>query len=399
MAPLVPDLISPQFDFVIAFLMGIGFGFMLEQAGFSSTRKLVGLFYGYDFTVLKVFFTAGITALTGVLLFGHLGFLNLNVIYVNPMYINSAIIGGLIMGLGFVVGGFCPGTSLCALAVGRIDALFFVFGSVFGILAFAEFYPSLEAFYNANNMGAPKISDTLGMSDATFGIALTIIAVAAFIGTSWIQDKVKGEHRVRTSALKRNYVITISAPILIFLVIQFTPNSIERLNNKVESRFESQQLDGIKTMNTDKLAFELMYHAPQYVIIDVTEADSVPQSIPTAAHVKFSELSKPQYKDLITQKYKTNIFVAENLDLAEKAAILSQEKGNKTPVVFTETVSSFRDKVFNVKQPELGAAKADIDRYRFYKNASLQLKQMEERMKLLMEPPKKVVRKAKGGCA
>ena len=111
-------MISPEFDLVIAVLLGAGFGFVLEQAGFSSTRKLVGLFYGYDFTVLKVFFTAGVTAMTGILVLGHLGALDTSAIYVNPTFLWSALIGGLIMGVGFILGGFCPGTSLCAAAVG-----------------------------------------------------------------------------------------------------------------------------------------------------------------------------------------------------------------------------------------------------------------------------------------
>ena len=51
MGPLVPFIISEEFSLIIAFFLGIGFGFILEQAGFSSTKKLVGLFYGYDFTV------------------------------------------------------------------------------------------------------------------------------------------------------------------------------------------------------------------------------------------------------------------------------------------------------------------------------------------------------------
>ena len=50
-------------DLLIALLIGIGFGFSLEQAGFSSSRKLAGMFYGYDTTVIKVFFTAAIVAL------------------------------------------------------------------------------------------------------------------------------------------------------------------------------------------------------------------------------------------------------------------------------------------------------------------------------------------------
>ena len=58
MAPLVPDIIGNEFNLVVALFIGIAFGYILEQAGFSSTKKLVGLFYGYDFTVLRVFFTA-----------------------------------------------------------------------------------------------------------------------------------------------------------------------------------------------------------------------------------------------------------------------------------------------------------------------------------------------------
>jgi hypothetical protein len=112
MGPLVPYIISEEFSLVIAFFIGIAFGFILEQAGFSSTKKLVGLFYGYDFTVLRVFFTAGITAMAGVLLMGHYGLLDLDVIYVNPTFLKSALLGGLIMGAGFIIGGFCPGTSV-----------------------------------------------------------------------------------------------------------------------------------------------------------------------------------------------------------------------------------------------------------------------------------------------
>jgi len=65
MAPFVPDIISDQLNLIVAFLLGIAFGFVLEQAGFSSSRKLAGVFYGYDFTVVRVFFTAAVTAMSG----------------------------------------------------------------------------------------------------------------------------------------------------------------------------------------------------------------------------------------------------------------------------------------------------------------------------------------------
>jgi beta-glucuronidase len=42
------------------------------------------------------------------------------------------------MGVGFVVGGFCPGTSVCGAAVGKIDGMVFVLGGLFGILIFGD---------------------------------------------------------------------------------------------------------------------------------------------------------------------------------------------------------------------------------------------------------------------
>ena len=97
MGPLVPDIITNELNLIVALLVGIAFGYILEQAGFSSSRKLTGLFYGTDFTVLRVFFTAGVTAMVGVLLLIKLGFLDGSVIYVNPTFLHSAIVGGSIM--------------------------------------------------------------------------------------------------------------------------------------------------------------------------------------------------------------------------------------------------------------------------------------------------------------
>jgi hypothetical protein len=152
MGPLVPSIISSEFDLIIALILGFGFGFILEQAGFSNARKLTGLFYGNDFVVLKVFFTAGVTAMICVLAAGHFGLLDISMIYINPTFLHSAIIGGGIMGAGFIIGGFCPGTSLCASAIGKIDGIIFVLGSFIGIYLFMEIYPLIKDVYLAGDI-------------------------------------------------------------------------------------------------------------------------------------------------------------------------------------------------------------------------------------------------------
>ena len=148
MGPLiVNDIITQNTNFFLAFLIGIGFGFVLESSGFSSSRKLAGMFYGYDTVVLKVFFTAAIVAMLGLLFMSLFDWIDLDMVYVNPTYLWSTIIGGIIMGGGFIIGGFCPGTSFCAAAIGKIDAMFFVGGIFLGIFIFAEAYPLLEGLY------------------------------------------------------------------------------------------------------------------------------------------------------------------------------------------------------------------------------------------------------------
>ena len=181
MAPLSSLYEFPEWlNMLTAFLIGTGFGFALEQAGFSSSRKLAGMFYGYDTTVLKVFFTAAIVALIGAQFLGYFGLLNLNQVYVNEFYVSASIVGGVIMGAGFIMGGFCPGTGICAMSIGKIDAMVFVAGGFAGAFLFTETYPLIEGLATAQYRGPVKINEALGLSPGVFTLVLVAAAVAMF---------------------------------------------------------------------------------------------------------------------------------------------------------------------------------------------------------------------------
>ena len=100
-----------EMSLILAFVLGTGFGFFLERAGFGSARKLAAQFYLYDMSVFKVMFTAIVTAMLGVTYLGWLGWLDLSLVYLVPTHLVPQIVGGLVLGVGFVVGGYCPGTS------------------------------------------------------------------------------------------------------------------------------------------------------------------------------------------------------------------------------------------------------------------------------------------------
>lgn len=184
-------IISPAWDNIFALLLGMGFGFALEASGFSSSRKIIGTFFGYDFVVVKVFFTAAIVASLGLLYLSYLGLVDYSLLYIQPTFVTSAIVGGIIMGIGFAMGGFCPGTSVCAAAVGRIDGLVFFGGMFIGVFIFSEAFPLFESMYYSNALGAKMINDVLGISAELFTFLLVLMAIGMFYGASWVQGKVK----------------------------------------------------------------------------------------------------------------------------------------------------------------------------------------------------------------
>lgn len=192
MGPLIPNGIIPeQWDYVIALLIGLAFGYILEASGFSSSRKLVGVFYGYDFAVLKVFFTAVLVSVIGLYYMDYLSWLDITQMYVHPTFMQSAIIGGIIMGVGFLAGGFCPGTSLTAVAIGKLDAMIFTLGLLMGIFIFSELYPILKPMLTMGDYGNITLDKSIGIPADIIILSIAVLALAAFYFSDLVRAKVK----------------------------------------------------------------------------------------------------------------------------------------------------------------------------------------------------------------
>ncbi len=191
MGPLIQQgIINPEWNSIIAFVIGISFGFILEQAGFSTARKIVGVFYGYDMTVLRVFLTAVVTASIGLLYFNYLGWIDLDLIYINPTFIWSAIVGGVLVGLGMIVGGYCPGTSFAAAAIGKIDGIVFIGGLFIGVFFYGETYNWLfKDLHEAGNLGAITMYNLLGISSGALEFFFILFAILLFWMTIVITKK------------------------------------------------------------------------------------------------------------------------------------------------------------------------------------------------------------------
>jgi len=169
-------------QYIVHLLLGFGFGFVLESAGFGNSLKLAGQFYFKDLTVLKVMFGAIVTAMVLIFAATGLGLLDYNSVWVNPTYLWPDIVGGLIMGVGFIIGGFCPGTSLVAMATRKIDGLFFVLGGLFGIFLFGETVDSFAGFWNSSYLGRFTFQDWLRMPAGVIVLGLVLLALFMFWG-------------------------------------------------------------------------------------------------------------------------------------------------------------------------------------------------------------------------
>lgn len=193
LAPLLLTGIIPAcLGFLAFFLIGLCFGFVLEQAGFSSSKNLAGVFYGYDTRVLKTFFTAAVVSALGIAYLQDFKIIDPNLINWHPTFIWGVVIGATFMGIGFIVGGFCPGTSLCAASIGKIDALIFVTGLFIGMILFGHYYGYFQ-WIHKYSLGVINAYDFLGLSKHTFLLLFSIIAAGSFWLAEFFEKKVTGK--------------------------------------------------------------------------------------------------------------------------------------------------------------------------------------------------------------
>ena len=185
MAPLE---FAPVTQIILTLAIGFAFGFVLERAGFGDARNLAAQFYLHDMRVLKVMFTAIITAMVLVFACSAVGFLDFSRVWVPPTHLGPAIVGGLVLGIGFIIGGYCPGTSLVSLSTLKVDGAFFALGVFFGSMGFAATAPRLSHFWNQTGyLGRLTLFEWLGVDAGWLVLGVFLMAIGAFAAAEWAE--------------------------------------------------------------------------------------------------------------------------------------------------------------------------------------------------------------------
>jgi uncharacterized protein len=178
-------------EMIAAVGIGLGFGFVLERAGFGRADNLAAIFYGRDFRVMRVMFTAIVTAMLGLYIFDLTGLMPLSSIGILDTFLLPQLIGGFLLGAGFIIGGYCPGTSLVAAASGKTDALFFIGGLLLGSVVFTLGYDSLAALQNSTARGRVLLHEFFHLPSGVIVLGVVIFAVGAFVAVGRIEAAVR----------------------------------------------------------------------------------------------------------------------------------------------------------------------------------------------------------------
>jgi hypothetical protein len=172
-------------QWVIGFVIGIGFGFLLEKGGVTRYDVIIGQLLLKDFTVIKIMLTAVVVGKIGVHFLRGIGVAQL---HPKPGSIGSTLIGALIFGAGFGILGYCPGTMVGAVGQGSLDALFGgIPGMLLGAGLFAALYPRLESrILNRGSFGELTLPQLLKVNHwwVVIPVAVMIIVLLALIESS-----------------------------------------------------------------------------------------------------------------------------------------------------------------------------------------------------------------------
>ena len=299
----LPILQSVSADFpwsyLVFALIGFGFGFTLEMSGFGNSKKLAAQFYFSDMTVLKVMFTAIVVGM--VLLFTMIGagILDYNLVWVNLTYLSSGLLGGLIMGVGFIVGGFCPGTSVVSAATGKIDGMIFLLGGFFGAFLFGETEQYFTNWYNNSGYyGRVTLMDAFHLSTGWVVLLVVLMALFMFWGSEQLEH-IFGK-RDLTKEPRWRYGIAAGLLLMALVVIVLGSPTNEEKYSKVQiSRTIEEQpvklsadevlakgyaqispAELFKSMNDDKLILTIIDVRPEadYNLFHIKGSHNMPAS-------------------------------------------------------------------------------------------------------------------------
>ena len=160
-----------------ALLVGVAMGALIQRVGASSPRMILASLRLENLTIIKFMAT---TIAVGAVVAYLLSLWMPMHFDIKPTYVIGVAVGGLIFGVGFAVGGYCPGTCVVGIGEGRRDAIAALLGGITGALVFTLVYTLIEGtLIKPLNYGKITLASVLHLPAVVVAVGLAAVFLTA----------------------------------------------------------------------------------------------------------------------------------------------------------------------------------------------------------------------------
>ena len=176
---------------IYALLVGVAMGALIQRVRASSPRMILANLRLENISIIKFMAT---TIGVGMVLVYLLDAAAPQLMHfdIKPTYVIGVALGGLVFGVGFALGGYCPGTCVVGAGEGRRDAVVAIGGGVVGALLFTLLYNVLlEPVIKPMDLGAVRLQDYVRIPP----LLLAIIVAGAMLALVKVLPTFPGKSR------------------------------------------------------------------------------------------------------------------------------------------------------------------------------------------------------------
>ena len=161
-------------SYLYALLIGVAMGFLIQRVGASSPALILRNLRLENLSIIKFM---AMTIAIGMLVVYLLNAGGVAMHFdIKPTYVIGVLVGGLIFGVGFAVGGFCPGTCVVGVGEGRRDAWFAILGGVVGAFGYSLAYSALEnVLIKPMNYGKVTLQDAVHLPSLLVAVVMAAL--------------------------------------------------------------------------------------------------------------------------------------------------------------------------------------------------------------------------------
>ena len=202
-------------------------------------------------------------------------------------------------------------------------------------------------------------------------------------------------------------IILASFIIPLALIIAAVPSNTTRQYKLTADELLEKAVSYEQYVHPDAVADMLINEDPYIRLIDVRTPDQYDKfSLPDAINIPLSDLLSDEYKDVLDQDVKMNVFYSNGSLKANEAWMITRQLGYRNNYVLQGGLNYWAETIMNPEKPSDTSPDEELAKYNFRKGASMALggEVTETEKAEIKVPPKPIItskpkkKRVAGGC-